>query len=71
MLKVKANKKLVQNHLSKLSGKNITLKDLHNMGSKINGSGRNDVEQLITEMKSIPGTSSYTMIIVFLNNVTH
>ena len=34
-LKLKANKKLIQNHLISATGKTVTLKDIHNLGTKI------------------------------------
>ena len=54
MLSMKANKKLVQIHVAHSSGKNVLLKDLHNMVTKGNV-GKNDMETLIKEMKSVTG----------------
>ena len=34
MLDMKANKKLIQQHISEETGKSITLKDIHNMAKK-------------------------------------
>ena len=51
MLKMRANKKLIQQHINKGTGKVVTLKDIHNMTQKMNGG----LEELIKEMKSVSG----------------
>ncbi|XP_057308487.1 uncharacterized protein LOC130646336 [Hydractinia symbiolongicarpus] len=58
MLQLKANKKLLQNHVSKVAGfpcyfRNV--KDLHNIQAKMAGRSKNDVE--IREMRSVPGAT--------------
>lgn len=53
-LKLKANKKLIQNHLISATGKTVTLKDIHNLGTKI-PKCRNDFQELVKEMKTIQG----------------
>ena len=55
MLSMKANKKLVQNHLMKTTGKVVLLKDLHNIAAKIKHPQRNDLTKLIHQMKECPG----------------
>ena len=58
MLALKANKKLVQNHISTVTGKNVLLKDLHNMASdKLRSLAGTTVEDLINELQSKPGIS--------------
>lgn len=48
---MKANKKLVQQHISKGTGKAVTLKDIHNLVERKDGG----LEELIQEMKRMPG----------------
>ncbi|XP_057305020.1 uncharacterized protein LOC130641982 [Hydractinia symbiolongicarpus] len=57
MLQLKASKKLLQNHVSKVAGKNVLLKNLHNIQAKMAGRSKNDVESLIREMRSVPGAT--------------
>ena len=51
MLKMRANKKLIQQHIRNGIGKSVTLKDLHNMIERRHGG----LTELIEEMKQIPG----------------
>lgn len=53
MLNVKANKKMVQDHIYK-SGKVVTLKDLHNIAYKENKSIV-DAQALLEEMRKVDG----------------
>jgi len=56
MLNVKANKKMVQQHIFKKTGKVVTLKDLHNIASKDKLSNEvGDVATLVEEMKKVDG----------------
>ena len=55
MLAMKANKKLVQNHLMRDTGKIVILRDLHNLGAKNKQPGRNSLTELISQMKKSPG----------------
>lgn len=55
LLKVKANKKLVQNHLISTTGKTVTMKDVHNIASKCKPNFRNDFQELVKEMKKVRG----------------
>ena len=52
MLDVKANKKMVQQHIYQQSGKVVTLKDLHNMASDTTAV---NAEILIEEMRKVEG----------------
>ena len=56
MVELKSNKKLLQNHIKSATGKNIILKDLHNLAAKIKQTtaGANQYEDLIKEMKKYP-----------------
>lgn len=58
LLKVKANKKLVQNHLISITGKTVTMKDIHNVVTKSVSNFRNDFQGLVQEMKRVKGNSS-------------
>lgn len=51
MLEMKANKKLIQQHISQGTGKSVTLKDIHNMAKKKHGG----LKELIDEMTNLPG----------------
>lgn len=64
MLSVKANKKMVQQHIFKQSGKVVTLKDLHNISSKYKSHEVANVATLVEEMKKISGKFIITMCIV-------
>ena len=55
MLDVKGNKKMVQQHFYRKSGKMVTLKDLHNLASKNKKNEIVNVNTLIEEMKKING----------------
>ena len=55
LLKLRANKKLLQNHLMSTTGKTVTLKDLHNIAARNVPKFRNDFRELVEEMKSIKG----------------
>ena len=49
MLKMRANKKLIQQHLYKESGKVVTLKDIHNLAITV--APDNDLNTLVEEVK--------------------
>lgn len=51
MLDMKSNKKLLQNHIKNVVGKNILLKDLQNLSSKNKPEKKNNFEELLKEMK--------------------
>ena len=55
MLEVKANKKMVQQHIFKQSGKVVILKDLHNLASKDKRNEVINVSTLVEEMKKVNG----------------
>ena len=55
MLKLKANKKMVQYELTQNLGKIVTMKDIHNLGRQTNTTQNDTLSTLLTEMKSIPG----------------
>ena len=52
MLNVKANKKMIQQHIYQQSGKVVTLKDLHNMASDATTV---NAESLIEEVRKVEG----------------
>ena len=54
MLAMKANKKLVHNHLMRDTGKVVLLKDLHNIAAEKHRH-RNSLTDLISQMKKSPG----------------
>ena len=45
LLALRANKKLVQNHLMSLTSKKVTLKDIHNIAGKAVPAFRNDFQE--------------------------
>ena len=51
LLTLRANKKLVQNHLINAMKKTVTLKDVHNITSKAKPTFKNDFQELVEEMK--------------------
>lgn len=55
LLMLRANKKLVQNHLMSATNKTVTLKDVHNIAAKTQPSFRNDFQELVEEMKKLKG----------------
>ena len=65
MLSVKADKKMLQHHIYKTSGKVVTLKDLHNMAS--DNTSISDANVLIDEMKKVNG-KSLGMILWFVQD---
>lgn len=54
MLSVKANKKMVQDHIYRQSRKIVTLKDLYNIVYKDNKS-IDDAQALLEEMRKVDG----------------
>ena len=58
-LKMKVDKKLLQQHLSGKSGKVVTLKDISNVQTSIReSSAKNDIEALTARLRSIKGKES-------------
>lgn len=55
LLTLRANKKLVQNHLMSSTKKTVTLKDVHNIAAKAKPSFKNDFQELVEEMKKMKG----------------
>ena len=55
-MKLKSNKKLLNVRLREITGKNITLRDLTNMGSNMKKtSHRNDLVELVERLNAMPG----------------
>ena len=54
-LLLKANKQMVQTHFINLTGKAITMKDVHNVAQKVKPDLKNDVQELLSEMKKVEG----------------
>ena len=50
MLSVKANKKLIQQHMMKSTGKVITLKDIQNVNQALKNQEDNNLTTLLSEM---------------------
>lgn len=55
LLELKANKQMVQTHFMNITGKAITMKDVHNIAQKVKPGQKNDVQELLTEMKKVEG----------------
>ena len=55
LLELRANKKLVQNHLMSVTGKTVTLKDVHNVATHNIRKHRNDFQELVKEMRKVQG----------------
>jgi NADH:ubiquinone oxidoreductase subunit C len=62
MLSIKSNKKLLQNHIKNAVGKNVVLKDLHNLNAKSKPKRGNDFVQILKEMKEYPSIVSVCTI---------
>ncbi len=60
LMGMQANKKLVQQHFKKVTGKNITLKDLHNIDKKKTSS----FVEIVQELRETNGE-----LLVYRNNV--
>jgi len=57
MLSLKANKKLIQDHIITTTGKIITMKDIHNISNDRRKVTESEIlASLLTEMKNVPGT---------------
>ena len=69
MLRLKANKKLIQSHLVQGTGKVVTLKDIHNLASEDRRKEApvNDLQALVNEMKKSPGMYIIMMHISILS----
>lgn len=55
MLELKANKKLVQQHISSKSGHVVLLKDIHNLTNRTQTDRSKDYEAAIQELQKAPG----------------
>ena len=55
MLDLKVNKKILQNHLSKMSGQVVLLKDLHNIAAMSKDKKSSGIEEAVEELKKVPG----------------
>lgn len=55
MLDLKVNKKTLQNHLSKMSGQVVYLKDLHNIAVSSKDNKSSGIEETVEELKKVPG----------------
>lgn len=56
LLELKANKQMVQTHFMNVTGKAITMKDVHNIAQKVKPGSKNNVQELLFEMKKVEGT---------------
>ena len=55
MLGLKANKKLIQQHITSKSGHVVVLKDIHNLVNWTQTNRRKDFEAAIQELQKAPG----------------
>ena len=55
LLTLRANKKLVQNHLISLTSKTVTLKDVQNIAGRALPAFKNDFQELVKVMKEVKG----------------
>ena len=55
MLHLKANKKMLQNHLIHMTGKPVILKDLHNLYTQSKPKSKCDFQELVDAMKGVKG----------------
>ena len=70
LLKMKVNKKLLQQHLSEATGKIITLRDITNIqvGSSKNEHG-NNLELLVSKLRKVEGDNCHITYICKLIHV--
>ena len=55
MLGLKANKKLIQQHIASKSGHVVVLKDIHNLVNRTQTNRSKDFEAAIQELQKAPG----------------
>jgi hypothetical protein len=55
VLKFKPNKRILQYHIHKTSGKVVILKDIHNMASSSKGADEANLQAFLKEMKKVQG----------------
>ena len=67
LLTLRANKKLVQNHLMSTTSKTVTLKDVHNIAAKSKPTFRNDFQELVEEMKKAKGIYNIGAVLCIVN----
>jgi hypothetical protein len=53
-MKFKTNKRILQYHIHKTTGKVVILKDIHNMASSSKGADEANLQALLKEMKKVP-----------------
>ena len=70
ILSMKSNKKLLQSHIKNSVGKNVALKDLHNLHAKNKPKGGNDFNEILKEMKKYPSKCPYNNAIFVTVNTT-
>ena len=63
MLHLKANKKMLQNHLIHLTGKPVILKDLHNLYTQSKPKSKCHFQKLVDAMKGVKGRYHFTFIV--------
>ena len=62
ILGMKPNKKLLQSHIKNAMGKNVVLKDLHNLNAKNKPTGGNNFTEILKKMKKYPSKYLYTYV---------
>ena len=62
ILGMKPNKKFLQSHIKNAMGKNVVLKDLHNLNAKNKPTGGSDFTEILKEMKNYPSKYLYTYV---------
>lgn len=55
MLHLKANKKMLQNHLIHMTGKPVILKDLHNLYTQSKPKSKFDFQEMVNAMRRVKG----------------
>ena len=55
VLKFKPNKRILQDHINKTTGKVVILKDIHSMASSSKGADEANLQALLKEMKKVQG----------------
>ena len=60
LLKLKVNKKLLQQHVSSSTNKVVTLKDISNVQTGLQRkTDRNDLDAVVTKLKAVDGKTKF------------
>ena len=64
LLAVHGSKVHIKDHVAQTTGQNVTLKDLHNLGTKRGARNDMDLESILQPMKTVPGYFYYLSVAI-------